>query len=336
MTICFKFDKVDQVFDVWSCTEQLTEVRYCPKCGSMLYPNTRFCVSCGAPIYLSETVAVTPRQSMISPNASGQKKRGSKLKWIGIVVGIFVVLTVVGAAFSPSFRLLITKLSSPYSIQVTKVAVDQTSNSSLYYILSIDASYSGSANWHVYPGKFQLVTSSLSVYGTTFTSSESNPLREVILSNGQHNVGQVAFNVPNGQTPSKVEYIDQVSNIKVESNPVPQISSWVSYVYSAEISLQSPKQSFVIASGTIQNLGTRYYYTGDIISVKVSITYIGANPISVTSITDSDKGFTIQNIQPSLPVNVPGNGQQVSLIVNVIAPPSSYSGALHLIITVSS
>ncbi|MFH0848077.1 MAG: hypothetical protein V1857_01060, partial [archaeon] len=231
---------------------------------------------------------------------------------------------------------LITKLSSPYSIQVTKVAADQTSNSSLYYILFIDASYSGSANWHVYPDKFQLVTSSSSVYGPAFPPSKSNPLRDVILSNGQHDVGQVAFNVPNGQMPSKVEYIDQVSNIKVESNSVPQISSWVSYVYSAEISLQRPKDSFIIVSGTIQNVGTRYYYTGDIISVKVSITYIGANPISLTSITDSDKGFTIQNIQPALPVSVTGNGQQVNLVVNVIAPSSTYVGALHLIITVSS
>jgi len=279
---------------------------------------------------------VTPRQSMISPNASGQEKRGSKLKWIGIVVGIFVILIVVGAAFSPSFRLLITKPSSPYSIQVTKVVIDQTSNRSSYYILSIDASYSGSANWHVYPDKFQLVTSSSSVYGTTFTLSESNPLRDVILSNGQHNVGQVAFEVPSGQTPSKVEYIDLVSNIKVESNSVPQISSWVSSVYSVKISLQNPpNRSYVVARGTIQNPKT-CYYTGDIISVKVFITYIGVNPISLISITDSDKGFTIQNVQPSLPVSVPGNGQEVSLIVNVVAPSSSYSGDLHLIVTVSS
>lgn len=60
------------------------------------------------------------------------------------------------------------------------------------------------------------------------------------------------------------------------------------------------------------------------------------NSVSISSITVSDRGFAISNVQPSVPVSVVGNNQEVDIIVTVVAPSFSYSGNLNLVVTVSS
>jgi hypothetical protein len=241
---------------------------------------------------------------------------------------------IVGAAFAPTHPASTTSTvpsSSPYTIEVTKVLVDHS-----YYLLTVDASYSGDGSWDVYPFNFQLVSNSSSVYPPVITLSEKTPLSDVTLSNGQHDVGQVAFNLPNGEVPSKLEYLSKFPSIKVETI-IPQVSSWVSTVSFAEVSVRANGLP-VFATGSIQNIGP--YYTGEVVAVKVTVTYSGfsgvsPSSISVTTISDSD-GFTISKIEPSLPLTVNLNGQEVDIVVSLVAPPFSYSGNLHLVVTVSS
>jgi hypothetical protein len=262
------------------------------------------------------------------------------------IVAVVVALGIIGALLvTPTTVQQNTSTSSSnpsQSIQVKQVTIDQANapKGNSYYILTIDASYSGSGDWDVNPLYFQLVSSYSRVYTTVFALSETNSLSAVTLSNGQHDFGQISFELPNGQTPSILEYRDSLSGLNIDVTDIPQASSWVSSVYFAEVSLQNPRGLSVFATGSIQNAET-FYYTADTVSVKIALTYIafqGVNPssISVTSITDSDQGFSISSVSPSLPVTVNGNGQEVDIIVNVLVPSSSYSGNLHLVVTVSS
>jgi len=289
----------------------------CPRCGTRIDPRMWYCPSCHARLTIS-----TPDVTVAS------KKRHSKVAWIGVGLSVLVILIVVGAAFAPTNPSIVSP-SSPYRIEVTKVAVDDSS----CYLLTVDASYSGDGTWNVYPLDFELVSNSSSVYRPASTWDERTPISDVTLSDGQHDVGQIAFNLPNGEVPSKLEYLSQLPNIKVETSSIPQVSSWVSIVPSAEVSVRNVNGLSPFATGTIQNIGP--YYTGEVVVVKVTVRWVGLSSISVTAISDSD-GFTISNIEPSLPLTVKGNGQEVDIVVSLLAPPSNYSGNLHLTVTVSS
>lgn len=275
---------------------------------------------------------------VMSLSSGQQNKKGSKLKWIAVSVGIIVLVVIIIGALS--YQTPKTINSSPYNIQVTQVALDQADapSGNSYYIFTVDASYSGSGTWDVSPFYFQLVSNSSAVYSTTFALGVGNSMSAVTLSAGQHDVGQIAFELPTGQVPSKLDYTDELSNVKLEVSSLPQVSSWVSMISYPEVNVQGASSLSVFAYGSIQN-STTLYYNGDTISVKVAITYNAfpsSNSISVTSITDSDQGLTVSSIQPPLPVTVNGNGQEVDITVNVIAPSSSYSGNLHLTVIVSS
>jgi hypothetical protein len=221
------------------------------------------------------------------------------------------------------------------------MVLDQASaaNGNSYYLLTVDASYSGDGSWSVHPLDFQLISSSSSVYQPTIALSVKTALSDVTLSNGQHDIGQIAFGLPNGEIPSKLEYLSQLPAIKVETSSIPQASSWVSKVFFAEVTVRDANGLLVFATGSIQNNGM-WYYTGEVVVVKVAVTYSaisGVNPtsISVTAISDSD-GFPTSKIEPSLPLTVNGDGQGVDIVVSLVAPTFSYSGNMHLVVTVSS
>jgi hypothetical protein len=306
---------------------------FCPTCGTRIDPRMWYCPNCHARLTIQ-----TPDVSAAS------KKRYSKAKWIVVVVSVFVILMMVGAAIAPTRPATSTTTvppSSPYRIAVTKVVLDQTSAKSgnSYYLLTVDASYSGDGSWNVHPLDFQLVSSSSSVYQPAIALSEKTALGDVTLSNGQHDVGQIAFNLPNGEIPSKLEYLGKLPSMKAEASSIPQVSSWVSKVFFAEVSVRDANGLPVFATGSIQNPGP-WYYTGEVVVVKVTVRYsavFGVNPssISVTTISDSD-GFMTSKIEPSLPITVNGDGQEVDIAVSLVAPSFSYSGNMHLVVTVSS
>jgi hypothetical protein len=306
---------------------------FCPKCGTRVDLRMWYCPNCHAQLTIR-----TPDVSALS------KKRHSKVKRIGAGVSVLVILIIVGAAFAPTHpatSATTIPASSPCRIEVTKVVLDQTSvtNGNSYYLLTVDASYSGDGSWNVHPLDFQLVSSSSSVYQPAIALSEKTALSDVTLSNGQHDIGQIAFDLPNGKVPSKLEYLSQLPTIKVETSSIPQVSSWVSTVSFAEVSVRDANGLPVFATGSIQNTGM-WYYSGEVVVVKVAVTYAavsGVNPssISVTTISDSD-GFATSKIEPSLPLTVNGNGQEVDIVVSLVAPPFSYSGNMNLVVAVSS
>jgi hypothetical protein len=222
-------------------------------------------------------------------------------------------------------------------MQITKVTLDNVLQpGSSYYYIVVDVGYSGSDSWLVNPFNFQVISNTGAVYPVTYSINSVNDLKSVTLQNGQHDIGELTFQLGPGQIPVTLEYIAPGFQIQAH---VPPVSSWVSAINPiVEIVVKGPETSLssIYVSGIVQN-NTYYFRTGDTIAVKLAITYnpFGQpSPIRLISVTDSD-GFSILKIEPALPASITGNGQELDVVVYLSAPAATYSGDLHLTLTFS-
>ncbi len=67
--------------------------------------------------------------------------------------------------------------------------------------------------------------------------------------------------------------------------------------------------------------------------MKVALNdYYSSGSVTLKSLTlsSSDTGFTLSSISPSLPLTVTGGGGEVDVMVYIVAPASSFTGAIDL------
>jgi hypothetical protein len=222
-------------------------------------------------------------------------------------------------------------------MQVTKVTLDNVLQpGSPYYYIAVDVGYSGNDSWLVVPFDFQVLSNTGAVYSGTYSINAANELNTVTLQNGQHDVGELTFQLNSGQVPTTLEYAAPGFQIQA---PVPSVSSWVSSVNTIDTVLQGPNASLssIGVFGSLQN-NTYYFRTGNTMAVRLAITYspfLQPGSIRLMSVTDSDSGFSILKIQPALPATITGNGQELDVVVYLSAPAATYSGDLHLTLTFS-
>ena len=283
---------------------------------------------------------------------------GSRFRLVGIISAVFVLGIIVGISIYPllsspstSSTTIFTSSATPttqsltsqpamntnstFRIQISSVALDQVDSPTGYsdYILSVDAYYTGEGTWLLDTSNFHLATNELSVYNSTSVSAERNPLANTALTNNQHVSGQITFTVLNGQKPTKLQYYVDPSSVLVESDNIPETSSWVSLVQGAIANYVNPTTSNLTVMASIVN-NTQYFYSTDTITVKMVISYqrLGNDPSSITvkTVNEQDPGFTMVSTDPPVPINIPGNNQKVSIILTISPPISSYSGGIHI------
>ena len=287
---------------------------------------------------------------------------GPRFKMAGIVAAVFVIGIIVGISFYPlltnhsnssptstytsiattpavqdlvSQSAVVQNTNSTFSIQISSVALDQVDSPTGYsdYIVSVDAHFVGGGSWQLNASNFHLTTNELSVYNATSVSAERNTLANTVLMSGQHVSGQVAFAVLNGQKLTKLQYYTDPSSVLVETDSIPEISSWVSLVQGAIANYVNPTTSKLTVMASIVN-STQYFYSTDVIVVKMTISYenVGNDPSSITvkMIEEQDPGFTLVSTNPPVPINIPGNNQSVSITLTISPPRSSYAGGIHI------
>gem|GEM_PF-5647565 len=284
---------------------------------------------------------------------------GSRFRLIAIVAAVFVIGIIVGISVyplmnSPSNLLTTTSTSisalqiqsvtsqtvasntnSMYSVEILSAAFDQVDSPTGYsdYLLTVNASYMGGESWQLGTSDFHLTTNELSVYNATTVSGEKHPLTNITLMNGQHVTGQITFAVLNGQKPTKLQYYTDPSAVVAETNNIPETSSWVSLVPAAIVNYDNPTTSNLTVMASILN-STQYFYSSDVIIVKMTISYrqlnSGPSSVVVKSITEQDPGFTMLSTNPSVPIAILGNNQQVTITLTILPPHSSYSGGIHI------
>ena len=280
---------------------------------------------------------------------------GSRFRMAGLVAAVFVIGIIVGISFYPlltnpsnssnattpavqslvSQSAVVLNTNSTFSIKISSVALDQVDSPTGYsdYIVSVDAYYMGGGSWQLNTSNFHLTTNELSVYNATSISAERNTLTNTVLVSGQRVIGEVAFAVLNGQKPTKLQYYTDPSSVLVETDSIPEISSWVSLVQGAIANYVNPTTSNLTVMASIVN-STQYFYSTDVIVVKMTISYenVGNDPSSITvkMIEEQDPGFTLVSTNPPVPINIPGNNQSVSITLTISPPRSIYAGGIHI------
>lgn len=255
------------------------------------------------------------------------KKKSHRLRNTVIILVVLVFIIAIVASSNQG------NVSNAQSVKVTQVAEDDSAPAgTTFYLLTIDASYSGTGSWDFNPLFLQLVSINSSVYSLTFSLSFKNLISAVTLSNGQHTSGQVVFQLPSDQKPAKLDYNDNINNIKVEVATIPAVSSWVSQFLVVDVNSTTPNGITVDTLATVQN-DSIYYYTGERVAIQVAIFYVPfvgePSQITLASITNSN-GLSMSSTQPMLPTTVSGGTQETDVTVFMVAPSQSFSGDVHL------
>jgi hypothetical protein len=256
-------------------------------------------------------------------------------KFIGIFIGLWLVVIFTAVHLShgttdqgknsqePSVVRTLTNSNQPthshMSILVTNSILDKTElEDSTIYIYNLEIANRDNTNHYVEPSGFHLTSNTHTVYSTT-SALMSNVLQLIQLNPGKHANGQVAFSLPNNETPSKLEYFNSVENVDVQIANLPSPSTWISQFGILEISVKSGILP-VNASASLVNSRSNYYFSNQPIPVKVSISYHGVRQmdpdfIKIVSITSSDPGFTISNTT-SFPFSL-SRGETKDVIMNL-------------------
>lgn len=235
--------------------------------------------------------------------------------------------------------------NSPLAISVIDTVVDvpDASQGNTLYIYNVSLTDNSKSNqYYVDTLYFTLITNTNSKYSASLFTPVGSELSAVSLSQGQNTAGDVAFQIPNGQKPSTLDYKAVSSPIACQScsgisetiSKLPAPSVWVSMIDLSSTPAVTGTSN-LLADITLQNSSTSEFLTGQIISVQMSLTNVGQNSITVSSITLSNHGFKVSSISPSLPVTVSPTGSGTNVVVNIVAPSSSYNGALNFTIAAS-
>jgi hypothetical protein len=201
------------------------------------------------------------------------------------------------------------------------------------YIYDLAFANNGQSSYSVNSLYFTIITASNSVYNTALALAIQQNLPAVTLSPGQKTSGQIAFQIPSSETPAKLEYKIPYSIDEFVTN-LPTPTSFVSRP-SIIINTNLQGTSDLTAFPSIQNM-TYYFYTGQTIAITLALSdYFAGTTVTVNSITTTTTGLSISQISPSLPVKISGNsnGNEVDVMVYMLAPPTSFSGTITLNVT---
>jgi hypothetical protein len=206
------------------------------------------------------------------------------------------------------------------------------------YIYDVTITNTGSGSYDVNPTYFTMVTSSNSRYDSTILRAMRQSLPEVTLNQGQSATGQIAFQLPKTQTPSRLEFVDQPESVDESLVGLPQPTVWVSEPEPGRVTLSGTQSGDLSATYTFSN-DTLFYYTGDVIALEVAVNNFqlsGSVALNSLALASSDTGFTLSSISPSLPVAITACCSDIDVFVYVdvyvyiVAPASSFTGPIDL------
>jgi len=194
----------------------------------------------------------------------------------------------------------------------------------------------GQSPYSVDESFFTMITASNSVYDTAAAQAIQQSLPTITLDPGQNTSGQIAFQVPNSETPAVLEYkIPHSIDEFVTGLPTPGGAvSEPNFEVNANVQGTAKQSSLqdLTASASIMNT-TSYFYTGQTIAIIVGLTNFNTGTTAtVNSIASATTGISILQISAPLPVKISGSvsGNEYDIIVYMLAPPTSFSGTISL------
>ena len=228
----------------------------------------------------------------------------------------------------------------PLRVQVSRTTLDNVSfdaPSGFYtYIYDVTVTDEGTSAYDASPLYFQLVSDANTVRNFTISRGAVDYLPTVTLQPGQQTSGEISFRLADGQKPARLQYINAGESVSVLITNLPQPSRWISNIYAATAIVRGNVSASDSVYTVIQNQSDALYYSGDVISVEISISATGGNTTAFTigSVAVSDPGFTVSRTFPDLPFPVRGGGVETNIVVNVVVPdPSLSAQTIELVLT---
>ena len=154
---------------------------------------------------------------------------------------------------------------------------------------------------------------------------------------GQHVSGQIAFQIPDGEQPSRLLYYNPDESINITMYSLPPPSVWVSEIYGASASVQGAGAGAYRVSASLQNHSVWYYSTDNVWVTVTIASYNSQTPsIQITSIAVSNQEFGILTTRPTLPYIVRGDGTTYAIDLALALPQVSVNAqTLNLLVTTS-
>lgn len=188
------------------------------------------------------------------------------------------------------------------------------------------------------PQDFELVSSTSSVYGASYAAPGlSDPLAGVVLAGGQHDEGQLSFQLPTGQTPMQLEYLNQTAKISANTETIPPVSGYVCPVPNVQASVSASSAPGTDAQASLPPTSA-YYVSGQPLNVTVTADSITDEPsLDVTTISTNNTALSLTQVLPALPAALASGGmfESVALTLTVATPSAGCVTSLPLQVTIS-
>ena len=262
------------------------------------------------------------------------------------LVAVAVILLTSASILALDF----TQKASP-EIQIAKVWSDRVDAPSgmLYYLVDVNASNISPTVWHLDPSLFAVTSNASLTYPSTVCYNETALLGKSDIAPGQHVTGEVAFEMPANQQPSKLNYADSVRGITIVVYDIPPVSG-VATRFDPHVHYLLNGTSWantITTVATIANDSRSYvFFTGQKIYVSFAFYYykrpIDPSTIAITSVTNDDgfpvsgvqamttsHAFVVTNAYSPLPIAMTGYGSNAVVVLLVTVPPGRQFGVLH-------
>ena len=249
---------------------------------------------------------------------------GTPYLFAGTVVLVILMLFLASFKTEPP-TLPSVQSSSGWSIKVTDVAEDLNApNRTAFYILTVNAT--GSRNGSFDPNSFYLYSNTsasyLAIRNSTCPCADNLLIQPILLNANGVGSGQVVFQLPLDQAPTRLLYSSGEASrgghsnfITAEAEYLPAASTWTSVLITGLITtLESPKgiPPSIWPDGLIEN-STMAYRIGDRVALRLDFSCVPpallgnvtsaatvVKSIDVTSVM-ANAGFEVASVTPHLP-----------------------------------
>jgi hypothetical protein len=227
-------------------------------------------------------------------------------------------------------------------IAVSKTISDQpeAQKGDSVYIYDVSIEDTGQDSYPVNQSLFTMVSVSGADYSTVSVSAIQMSLpSHSMIAPGQVTSGQIAFQFSSSQTPAELEYVvpgalnETVRNLPSPSAFVSEPNPWVEVNVNYAVDVTGYQDLYTYQY--IQN-NTLFFYTGQVIAIVVPLADVNiGSTVTVYSVVSATPGLSVVRMSLSFPISVVGTsgGIQTDLIVDVLAPPTSFTGAITLNLT---
>jgi Domain of unknown function (DUF4352) len=241
-----------------------------------------------------------------------------------------------------------------HSIQVASVWLDRTDapSGSAFYLLTLNASNTGSAAWGFDPAFLQVVSNGSRSYMVSGSYNATAVLGGLSIPAGSSRSGIVAFQLPTGEAPARLGY-NETRGVGINVGTLPPVSATASrFNYNVRLTVNGgavaadgwtvvngsePWVRSIIANGVILN-NSLTFFTGQTVQVNLWFEYLkkpaDPNNIKLVSANNDDK-FTIVK-ESSLPITMSGWASQEGVTFLLKVPPGQHVGNLNFSVRFSS